>query len=435
MKKQTRKTLANAIAKDSDKQYFCPLPFEHLYSDSAGRWRLCCRAYPFEHTVSDTTPEEHWDHEKMREIRREMLTGDLKLTRKHCWKCLKVEREGLTSARQQLNNKILDRAAAGKRSRTLDYAAVMANSGDTSALPEERVLELKLRIFGNYCNLRCYMCAPVNSTSRHQEIAEIRDGRWFDCLKPPEKMEFFDNEEDYDRFVDSAIRLLPYVRKVKITGGEPFLLRRHYKFIEKVVATEHASEIRLSYDSNMTKFQLGSSNVLDYLGKFKGVTVAVSVDDIGPRNDYIRYGANFDEVIANIKTAREMPGINVVVSCATGMLNAGDVHDIAQYFHDIGIVAKFNMCVITGPTFLQARHLPDELKKRYLAQIEDSPRREQFANVIKMIKQPRDEKEFQTFLEYIGDLDVHRGTSLLDLWPEFEPYVREATAAVPAATE
>ena len=424
MKKRSREKLAEMMRTDGEGQYFCPLPFEHLYNDSAGRWRLCCRAKPFTRTVSDTSPEEHWDHPEMQQIREEMLSGDLNLVNKHCQKCLQVEKQGLKSARQQLNTKILERIDIGKRSKTLQYVERLAKHPEKGTLPDERVLELKLRIFGNYCNLRCYMCAPVNSTSRHQELSEIRNGHWLKYLKPPEKLEFFETEDDYDAFVDSAMRLLPAVKKIKITGGEPFLLRRHYKFIEKIVATEHASKIRLAYDSNMTKFQLGSSNVLDYLTKFKGVTVAVSVDNLGARNDYIRYGAVFDEVVKNIETAQAMPGINVVVSCATGMLNAGDVHDIAEFFHQRGLVAKFNMCIITGPTFLQARHLPDPLKEKYLAQIEDSPHSKQFANVIRMITQPRDEAEYQVFLEYINDLDEHRGTNWLDLWPEFLPFVK-----------
>lgn len=431
MKKRSKEQLAKAIEKDRADQYFCPLAFDHLYSDSAGRWRLCCRAYPFDHNVSDTTPEEHWDHPIMKEIRAEMLSGELKQVRKYCWKCLKSEKEGLKSARQQLNAKLMDGIAAGKRSKTLQFAARLTRGQNESSLPDERLLELKLRIFGNYCNLRCYMCAPANSTSRHQELSAIRDGFWLKCLKPPEKMELFNSEEDYDRFVDSIVRMLPAVRKIKITGGEPFLLRRHYKFLEKIVATDYAGQIRLAYDSNMTKFQLGSSNVLDYLSKFKAVTLAVSVDNLGVRNDYIRYGSNFDEVIANIEIARRMPGINVVVSCATGMLNAGDVHDIAEFFHQRGIEAKFNMCVITAPTFLQARHLPDELKTRYLSQIEDSPYRKRFTNVIRMINQPRDEMQFQAFLEYMDDLDQHRATNYLRLWPELKPYCGKGSGVVP----
>lgn len=357
----------------------------------------------------------------MEQIRREMLSGELDLVKKHCWKCLKMEADGLKSPRQQLNSALLKKKAPGE-SRMLDMAAAMSKAPDAGVELKGRVLELKLRVFGSYCQLRCYMCCPVNSTSRRQELNDIRGGHWMRCLQVPPSPEFFESEADYDRFLDSAINLLPYVKKIKITGGEPFLLPRHYKFIERVVATGHAKKIRLSYDTNMAKFQLGSANVFDYLQHFKAVTLAVSVDNLGAKNDYIRYGSQFDGVISNLDLARTFPGINVVVSCASGMLNAGDVHEIADYFSQKGITAKFNMCVINWPTFLQARHLPDPLKEQALAKLESSPYSAQFANVIRMIRQPRDEAEYQTFLEYLADLDRHRGTNWLDLWPEFRPY-------------
>lgn len=422
---RTPEELWQAIKDDAPDLYFCPHPFEHLYNDNAGHWALCCRAYPLDQMVGNTTPEEHWKHPLMEEIRREMLSGELKHVRKYCWKCLKMEKDGLVSPRQQLNAALLQKKAPGK-SKVLDVAARMTRNPGEGAVYTKRTLELKLRVFGNYCQLRCYMCSPVNSSSRRQELGEIRDGRWLQCFAAPERPDFFESEEDYDRFIESAVRLLPYVKKIKITGGEPFLLPRHYKFIEKVVASGHAGKIRLSYDTNMARFHLGSANVLDYLKHFKAVTLAVSIDNLGPRNDYIRYGSEFEGVLANIEKARSFPGINVVVSCATGMLNAGDVHDIAEFFHLRGLEAKFNMCVINWPIFLQARHLPDPLKQQYLAKLEASPHRAQFANVIRMIRQPRDEAQYQTFLQYVGDLDQHRSTSWLDLWPEFRPFASQS---------
>jgi organic radical activating enzyme len=421
MKARTPEELWQAVKDDAPDLYFCPHAFEHLYNDNAGHWALCCRAYPLDTKVGDTTPEEHWKSPLMDEIRREMLSGELKHVRKYCWKCLKMEKDGLRSPRQQLNAAMLAKKEPGK-SKVLDAAARMTQNPGQGAVYKKRTLELKLRVFGNYCQLRCYMCSPVNSTSRRQELADIRGGQWLRCFAAPERGDFFESEEDYDRFIESAVNLLPYVKKIKITGGEPFLLPRHYKFIERIIASGHADEIRLSYDTNMARFHLGSANVLDYLKYFKAVTLAVSVDNLGPRNDYIRYGSDFEGVIANIEKARAFPGINVVVSCATGILNAGDVHDIAAFFHERGLVAKFNMCVINWPLFLQARHLPDSLKAAYLGRLEASPHREQFANVIRMIRQPRDEAQYQSFLRYVSDLDAHRGTSWLDLWPEFRPH-------------
>lgn len=428
MTERSPEELWKAIQDNAPDLYFCPHPFEHLYNDNAGHWALCCRAYPFDHMVGDTNPEQHWQHPIMDEIRREMLSGNLKHVRKYCWKCLKMEKDGLTSPRQQLNAALLQKKAPGK-SKVLGVAARMTRHPKESITFKGRTLELKLRVFGNYCQLRCYMCSPVNSTSRRQELGDIRDGHWIKCFKNPERPDFFESEEDYDRFIESAVRLLPYVKKIKITGGEPFLLPRHFKFIEKIVATEHAPKIRLSYDTNMARFHTGAAHVFDYLKRFKAVTLAVSIDNLGARNDYIRYGSEFDAVMANIDLARTFPGINVVVSCATGMLNAGDVHDIAKFFHQRGLNAKFNMCVINWPGFLQARHLPDALKEKYLDKLENSPYRAQFANVIRMIEQPRDEAQFQMFLEYVGDLDRHRGTNWLDLWPEFRPFARPAGGA------
>lgn len=418
---RTPEQLWKEVKEEQPGLWFCPLPFEHLYNDNAAHWALCCRAYPFDHLVGETTPEEHWNHPLMNEIRQEMLTGELDVTRKYCWKCLKMEKDGLCSPRQQLNAALVRKKSPGE-SRTLDAAARMTQQPQAGLVMKGRVLELKMRVFGNYCQLRCCMCSPVNSTSRRIELTAIRDGHWLKCLKVPESPEFFESDADYDRFLESALRMLPHVKKIKITGGEPFLLPRHYAFIEKVVASGHAPAIRLSYDTNMVKFQLGSANVFDYLQHFKAVTLAVSVDNLGARNDYIRYGSKFEEIIANIGAARQYRAINVVVSCASGMLNAGDLHDIASYFHGMGLTAKFNMCVINWPVFLQARHLPDPIKTVYLERLEASPHREQFANVIRMIRQPRDETQFRLMVEYLRDLDRHRGTSFLDLWPEFRPF-------------
>ena len=430
MTERSPEELWNAIQDNAPDLYFCPHPFEHLYNDNLGHWALCCRAYPLDHLVGNTTPEEHWKHPLMEEIRREMLSGNLNHVRKYCWKCLKMEKDGLTSPRQQLNAALLKKKAPAK-SKVLAIASRMTSNPDEGITFNGRTLELKLRVYGNYCQLHCYMCSPLNSTSRRDELSEIRDGRWLGCFGAQDRPDFFESEEHYDRFIDSAMRLLPYVRKIKITGGEPFLLPRHFKFLEKIVATEHARKIRLSYDTNMARFHLGSDKVFGYLKRFKAVTLAVSIDNLGARNDYIRYGSEFNAVMANVEKARTFPGINVVVSCATGMLNAGDVHDIADFFHQRGLVAKFNMCVINWPVFLQARHLPDALKENYLAKLESSPHRAQFSNVIRMIKQPRDEAQYQIFLEYLGDLDRHRGTSWLDLWPEFRLHARPVAADSP----
>jgi len=419
--------LVGRLAHPEPGDFFCPVPFSHLYNDNAGRWRLCCRARPFAHTVSDTTPAEHMNHPLMRRIRKEMLGRRGDLVKNYCAKCVRMEHAGMVSVRMQSVRKLLalERPQGNPTLRT----AVRVARGWTGRMPEkERCLELKLRIFGNHCNLRCYMCPPVNSSSRMEELSAIRDGYWLKRLAVTDRFGFFKNDNAYDKFVRDTLEILPMVRKIRITGGEPFLLSKHYDFLEKVVATGQAGEISLVYDSNLTAFHLGSRHVTDYLRHFRKVTIYVSIDNLGAKNDYIRYGSNFEKLMANVEKARGLPNIEVAVNSATGMLNAGDVNEIADFFDRKGLGTGFMPCVINKPGFVQARHLPDELKKEYLRRLRASRHHQRFESLEKALLQPRDEAEFQTFLTYLGDLDAKRGTNFLELWPEFRPYVEARDA-------
>jgi pyruvate-formate lyase-activating enzyme len=414
--------LAARLAQPAPSDMFCPVPFNHLYNDNAGRWRLCCRAKPFEHTVADTTPSEHLNHPLMRRIRKEMLgQRPPKLVPEYCAKCFAMEEAGLLSVREQANRKLaaVDRPAGNPTLRT----AVRVQRSLTGRMPvKERCLELKLRIFGNHCNLRCYMCAPVNSSSRTDELAKIREGYWLKRFTVPDRFGFFPDRQEYDAFVEDTLSILPLVRKIRITGGEPFLLKDHYAFLEKVVATGQAGEIALVYDSNLTAFQLGTQQITDFLRHFRLVTIYVSIDNLGPKNDYIRYGSHFQALLANIERARQLPNIRLAVNCSTGLLNAGDVHEIADFFESLGLGTGFGTCVITKPTFLQARHLPEPVKEQYLDRLCASRHRGAFEGLEKMLRQPRDEGEYRTFLQYIHDLDQRRGTDYLKLWPELRPF-------------
>ncbi len=414
--------LIERVANPREGDFFCAAPFSHLYNDNAGRWRLCCRAHPFDHTVGDMTPLAHLNHPLMRRIRKEMLSGNLDVTKRYCRKCLAMEKAGMLSVRQQTNRRLIsgDRPVEHPVFRA---AARVARRFDGRLPLRERCLELKLRIFGNNCNLRCYMCAPVNSTSRMAELEKIRGGYWLRKMTVPDRHDLFADESAYIRFLEDTVRLLPYVKKIRITGGEPFLLEKHYDFLERVIVAGHAPHITLTYDSNLTAFKLGARRVTDYLAVFKKVTIFVSIDNLHAKNDYIRYGSKFDAIVANIHLAREMANIEVAVNCSTGILNAGDVHEIAEFFDSLKLGAGFGTCVITKPTFLQARHLPEPLKLDYLERLRQSRHRQKFEALERMLLQPVSEEEFKIFLDYIGDLDAKRGTSFLDLWPEFAPFV------------
>ena len=136
---------------------FCPLPFLHLYNNGTGHYYLCChtssRDFSKEWNITDDNPFDFFFSKDMDEVRRKMLEGEFV---SDCQSCYKKDRAGATSDRikhiQSFNDKLLN----------------------------WRNMEIKLSLFGNYCNLSCAMCHPVHSSERVKELKKINetDNNW-----------------------------------------------------------------------------------------------------------------------------------------------------------------------------------------------------------------------------------------------------------------
>ena len=121
---------------------YCPMPFMHIYNGSDGSYDLCCHTRPHtdtsrklrKRTVNDTLPFEHFMSKEMDDIRKKFLNGE-KVDA--CHDCYELEKYN-------------------GRSKRIEYI----NRHGKPTEPDRLVL--KLRIFGNYCNLSCYMCHPFN---------------------------------------------------------------------------------------------------------------------------------------------------------------------------------------------------------------------------------------------------------------------------------
>ncbi|HMQ60570.1 MAG TPA: twitch domain-containing radical SAM protein [Flavilitoribacter sp.] len=411
-----------ALRGQQPEAFLCTLPFFHLYNDSEGKWGLCCKAKPFDYSVNEVTPSEHLNSPLMHRIRQEMLDGgDMPLTQKYCWKCIEGEKKGIRTFRQYWNDFILSRYKPEENNVVQEIFDYPERPGE-AAYPTRRILDVKLRIFGNQCNLSCYMCSPSNSSTRQQEVKKIRNGYWFDRLGDSASPKVFESQDTYDAFVEDIIGLLPWIRSIRIIGGEPFLLKNHFNFLDEVIKSGHSDQIILVYHTNLTRFNGPREKLFNYLDHFNHVYLYVSLDGVGGRNDYIRYGSDFGMILDNIRFFIRNPKIDMKIYATISMLNAGDVPHIISFYESDELNLEVSLNMVTGPDFLRAQHLPDEIKAIYRKRIEDSPYRDRCDAVLKMLNQERDENLFQVFLSYVRDLDAHRGSNLPDHWPEFESY-------------
>jgi MoaA/NifB/PqqE/SkfB family radical SAM enzyme len=280
----------------------CMLPWISIETSPIGTARPCCLAVDeitkpdgSKYSLRENTLEEIYHSEYMQSLRAEFLAGNKPATCRRCWD---EESAGRTSKR--INSRI----------RLKEYY----DSVDwTNTNPDQLwFIDLKL---GNICNLKCRICGSWSSSKwakeeidyipgidrkTHLAYTFLQEGAW-----PRESEVFWDNLRT----------LLPNIKYLEFTGGEPFLIEQHFEFLRYAVDSNHSKHIEIHYNTNGTVFPEAAR----LWNHFKHVEIAFSIDNVGKRFEYERYGADWLEVQANIKRFTEMRSAKISTQLCTTM--------------------------------------------------------------------------------------------------------------------
>ena len=260
------------------------LPWISIETSPIGTARPCClaldeitRADGTEYSLRNSTLEEIYHSGYMQDLRQQFLKGEQPKTCDRCWQ---EEAAGRNSKR--INSRIHLKEY---------YDRVDWHNTDPDQL---WFIDLKL---GNICNLKCRICGSWSSskwvneeidyvkglTDRKQHLAYtfLQQGAW-----PRESEAFWENLK----------ALLPNIKYFEFTGGEPFLIEQHFELLRYAVKTGDSKHIGVHYNTNGTVFPEQSA----LWNEFKNVEIAFSIDNVGARFEYERYGADWIEVQENI---------------------------------------------------------------------------------------------------------------------------------------
>ena len=260
----------------------CMLPWISIETSPIGTARPCCLAkdeivdsHGVKYDLNQHTLSEIYSSEYMQDLRTDFLAGNKPKTCQRCW-----DEEAAGRVSKRMNSRI----------RLKEYY----DRVDWNNLNPDQLWFIDLKL-GNICNLKCRICGSWSSSKwvneeidyvggdRKQHLAYkfLQDGAW-----PRESEIFWDNLKT----------LLPNIKYFEFTGGEPFLIQQHFDLLEYAVEHDYAKNIEIHYNTNGTVFP-EQHNLWSH---FKHVEVAFSIDNVGDRFEYERYGAKWSEVQANI---------------------------------------------------------------------------------------------------------------------------------------
>ena len=158
-------------------------------------------------------------------------------------------------------------------------------------------------------------------------------------------------------------QLLVNVDRINFLGGEPLILEQQLAILRRAVELNRASEIDISYNTNMTTLL---RDQLQLWRQFRSVGLAVSIDAVGKANEYIRQNSRWQNIVDNItEVAGSVSNAQLTVHATFGMYNAMSLHELIDWSDSMpafqGRLPWVNM--VYSPAEQDARHLPRAAKQ------------------------------------------------------------------------
>lgn len=263
----------------------CMLPWISIETSPMGTTRPCCLAHDEildesgdKYDLTKTNLQVVYKSHYMQQLRQQFRAGDKPATCQRCWD---EEDAGRTSKRMHTQVRLKELYSQ------VDW------QNDT---PDQLwFIDLKL---GNICNLKCRICGSWSSSKwaaeemdylpagadkkKHIAYTWLKAGKW-----PEESPGFWDNLK----------ALLPNIKYFEFTGGEPWLIQEHFDLLQYAVDQNYSKNIDIHYNTNGTQTPLPHVPQWNQFGR---VDIAFSIDNVGERFEYERFGAKWDEVNLNI---------------------------------------------------------------------------------------------------------------------------------------
>ena len=258
----------------------CMLPWVSIETSPVGTVRPCCMAH--EEITDDTGQiydlnktdlETVYKSQYMQRLRQDFRAGKKPETCNRCW-----DEEDAGRISKRMNSRL----------RLKDQYEQVDWANDN---PDQLwFVDLKL---GNICNLKCRICGSWSSSKwAAEEMAYVREAG-----KDPKKHQAYQwlKQGNWPRetttFWDNMRSLLPNIQYLEFTGGEPWLIREHFELLEYAAQAGHSKHIDIHYNTNATVVPDDWS----VWEKFGRVDIAFSIDNVGDRFEYERYGADWEK--------------------------------------------------------------------------------------------------------------------------------------------
>ena len=301
----------------------CAVPFIEGFTKSTGsaKYRNCCATNPQIVSKNNQNFSDWWKSKELNKFR-ESLQKDV--LPKACAGCALQEKIQGTSFRTAVNK------------------TVNLNSLNSKWPSRWNVS------FGNICNLACWMCSEYSSSviqthkkklgmlKKDFEDPEIKFQKVWKTLE----LDILKSYEIHDTVT------------LTILGGEPLYNKQVLDFLAKLVRLNLSRRTKLEFHTNATQCNKKIKDILK-LKTWKFICMFLSIDAIGKKAEWLRYGTNWQKLEKNIPNLKRMSNY-LEVHCTVSLLNISDLPALKNFCNKFKITFKVN--ALYQPWYLRLHH-------------------------------------------------------------------------------
>jgi MoaA/NifB/PqqE/SkfB family radical SAM enzyme len=347
-----------------NKNTFCSIPFTTISTANDNSYHHCCFSIPADQDKiifkdyaiknNQQSPAELgkdnlidvWNSNFYKQLRKDLITGKQNVACNHCWK---REAAGVASHRQRhlnISNKKLSQL-----------------NNDFSLIAGPNIIDVKT---GNFCNLKCIMCHPVNSTEHVLEIRKMRSQN----LDVPSFVEMSEDQLsltikqfDSQLFFNSIKDCINDITEFQFYGGEPLATIEVLKFLDLILVSGADPKIKI-----ITNLSITNEKIFSKLEKFSNVELIVSWDHTDPViSNYIRYPIDHAEFLNNLKRVLAHPSYKVAFSPTISIFNIFNIPEMFKTIEDINNnyknVEYISVNILDIPKYFSLKYLNNDIKK------------------------------------------------------------------------
>lgn len=377
-------------------EFYCPQPWTGGFFTTEEQ-KVCCG-----HTGVDShRPSSLYSHTLIKNIRTGLLNGEVD---KHCLRCKNEEELGIKSLRKTHLEWHSDVGIPFEKD--IDYPYT------------PKLFEVRL---SNLCNYRCRMCTPNYSSSIDKEIKKFPNlKKWYQ--HQPDVTTDSSHLTYQEDFLDDIIQMIPNIKAVHFTGGEPMLIPDLNKIVDAMDSQGYISDIILYLTTNVSTI---NPRIIEKLEKFKKVHFTLSIDGVGSVAEYIRDGTVWSKVNSNI----EYYGKYKVDHPHTFFLNSNTVltaysvlsiDKTVEYLCELQRNYKFHLTMSVADLHFHPNVLTGKARTHAITaltkalQILEAPDisadgiKSQLISVKTILENSEPDNKWQDFVQYTTDIDMAR---------------------------